>query len=264
MKNALQVFSAPLAELSFVQRLTVRSILLVFAPLIKIENEDNLPSDDGPVIFVLNHNNSFETILIAAYLMYKRRGRKVRFVVDWMWGYLPVVGWFVRQVEPIYVFNKPARYKLLEVKRVISKHTPVWAQISSILEQKGSVCLFPEGTRNFDPEKLKTGRTGIGKIVMETAAPVLPIGIDYPLRIKSRRIPRIGRIIFRIGRQMDFTEEFEKAEKIKFSTELSQRHKEMILHYFNKLIVHRVMIELSGLSGKAFPFDPPSFPRFAD
>ncbi len=264
MKNIHQVAIAPLGELGFAQRIAVRTILLLFSPLIEIENEETLTETSEPLIFAFNHNNSIETILVAAVLLYKRRGAKVRFVVDWVYGSIPLVRWFVRQVEPIYVYNKRAKLSLLEAARNRSNRKAVLDQISESLSNRDSVGLFPEGRRNSNPNTLRAGRTGIGKVAIDSAVPVLPIGIDFPCRIRLGRIPKIGRVILRVGSKLEFAEELGAAKMVAASTELSQKHKEKLLIFFDKTVVHKVMLELARLSGKNYPYDPPAIPRLAD
>ena len=113
MKSIVRIVFSPLNELTFVQRVIVRSVMILYLPFLKIENGEQLCVSDRPAIFVFNHSNSFETLLLAAFLTFQR-GRHVRFVVDWVWGYLPVVGWVIRQVEPIFVYNKRAKIALME------------------------------------------------------------------------------------------------------------------------------------------------------
>src|SRR5262249_40655805 len=155
----VRIVFSPLGELTFVQRILVRLIMILYSPFLKIENGERLCFSNRPAIFVFNHSNSFETVLLAAYLTF-RLGDSVRFVVDWVWGYLPITGWLIRQVDPIFVYNKRAKIALMEPIRRRAVRRPVWQQINDTLAAGKSVGLFPEGTRNGDPNNLMCGRTG--------------------------------------------------------------------------------------------------------
>ncbi|MBD3413494.1 MAG: hypothetical protein GF421_03560 [Candidatus Aminicenantes bacterium] len=50
-------------------------------------------------------------------MIYKRRGRKISFVIDWMYGVLPFIGWIFNQMDPISVYNKKAKYRFVEKLR---------------------------------------------------------------------------------------------------------------------------------------------------
>ncbi len=258
MKSVFRVLFSPLTQITLAQRILALSVLILSRPFISTERPENLRKAIEPVIFVFNHNSAFETVLIAAYLVFARC-RNVRFVVDWVFGYLPLVGWIVRQAGPIFVYNKRARIGFMEPIRHRSLGEPVWRQINHALANRESVAIFPEGTRNDDPQFLKRGRSGIGRIAIDSRSPVIPIGIDFPRRIKSGRIPLFGRIIFRFGESVDLSEEIHAAEQLD-STGLTASEQKRVRQSIDKLAVHRIMLELARLSGKIYPFEKPTFP----
>jgi len=64
------------------------------------------------------------------------------------------------------------------------------ATARSILERGGMVLVYPEGGRSRDG-KLGTARPGIGRLALETGAPVVPVAIHGSLAIRRRRLPSV-------------------------------------------------------------------------
>lgn len=263
MKDLIKVQTAKLEDLTFSQRFAVKIILLVFGRFINIENDGFAADTSGSVIFAFNHNNAIETVLLAAYLLYARNGAKVHFVVDWVFGYIPVVGSVVRLVEPVFVFNKKPRFKWLTGNHRRPPNAKAWDECVDRLRQQGSIAIFPEGTRNHDPQVLLAGRAGVGRIVLSSAAPVVPVGIAFCGQNRSGRVPVLGSVVFRFGERLNFTTEIDESRAIRDSGELSDRDKRRRLAYLDKMVVHKVMTEISRLSGKSYPFEPPALPQAA-
>ncbi|HEX3044169.1 MAG TPA: lysophospholipid acyltransferase family protein, partial [Bacillota bacterium] len=180
IKRKYQILTQPLPDLSFQQRFFIRLILFCFGDLIKVENfkmDDINPEE--PLIFAFNHNNSFETVLIPAFLIFHRQGRKIHFISDWIYGYLPFSGWNFKQIEPIYVYHKPSTLPFFNRLRPKAKRKPAYQQCVERIQQGASIGIFPEGTRNRKPHNLLKGQKGIGYIALNSQTPVLPIGIDF-------------------------------------------------------------------------------------
>lgn len=227
-------------------------------PLLTVENHTiDWAELEDPFIVVINHNNSFEVLVIAAYLLKKRGAERIAFLIDWMFGEIPLLKWLFSFVDPIYIYNKKARIGILN--RRIASYTrggTVSACVHKIQNWK-SVALFPEGTRNRDPFNLRKGRLGAAHIILATTAPVIPIGVDFRSRIRKRRIPRLGKIILRIGPPMDFIEERELliSEQNKPNSDMKRTR-----HQIAARITHIIMTRLSDLSGKSYPFAWPTDP----
>ncbi len=260
MKKLFLIWTKPLVGLDFSLRFFVRFFWSLFYQLIEVENENRLNDSNETFIFTFNHNNSFETVVLATYLLFHRNGRKVHFVVDWVFGYLPIIGWIINLTEPIFVFNKKAKIPFFNhIKNRIATGN-VLEVCEKRLKDNHSVAIFPEGKRNQNPNELLHARKGIGHIALSSGAKVLPIGIDFPCRMRFGRIPKLGRIILRIGKPLDFSEEIAKYHEIIKSDELSRKDKQKFLIYYDKKIAHAIMQEISKLSKKNYPFAPPQIP----
>lgn len=254
----LAILSTPLPDLTFAQRVFLKSFLLMTEPLITVENQANLQLAPEPLIFAFNHNNFFEALLVPIYLIYCRKGRKINFVVDWMFGRIPVLGWILKQIDPIYVYGKKSTIPWLNHLR--NQPAPsVEKQCLQHLANDSSIGIFPEGTRNPNPNSLLKGRKGIGHIAVESRAPVLPIGIDFPLRQIRGKIPKLGPIILRIGEPLYFQTEIEAYQRAISNPNLASGECRKLTRAITSLVTHKVMVELAKLSGKKYPFPPPSW-----
>jgi len=266
LKRKLAVMRQPLMELNLWQRLFLKLFLLCFGHLITIENTNRKGAGNetitgpDPCIFAFNHNCFFESVLVPSFLTWRRQGRKINFISDWMYQHFPIVGWVLKQTDPIYSYHKPARLKFLNRYRPKTGQRTVYQECIDRLKRGNCIGIFPEGTRNFNPVSLLKGQKGIGYIVLNTSAPVVPGGIDFPLRRNRGKIPKLGAMILRWGDPMKFNQERFLFRVISTVPDLEPRERQLIIHYLASKITYQIMIELANLSGKNYPFPEPAPP----
>ena len=160
-----------------------------------IRGVENIPMD-GPVIIASNHISFFDSIVIPAasprqisYLATSEyftgrgpRGAFNRFFFDGIAGAIPVDRDDTRAAQ-----------KSLELAL-------------GVLEQGGAFGIYPEGTRSRDL-RLYRGHTGVGHLVLESGAPVVPVGVKGTDRIQppGSRIVRPAKVSVTFGSLLDFT-----------------------------------------------------------
>lgn len=237
----------------FVYRFFAAIFYCCLRGLIRVEEATDLRKLPHPVIFAYNHNNYYETIVLSSYLLHRWRQRRLCFVVDWMFGHLPVIGWLLQSVRPVYVYNKPARWGFLNRRKPPGRQNPLQECLQR-LQQGYSLGIFPEGSRNHHPLILKRGRQGVGELTLQAAVPVIPVGIDFPNRQQRHRIPAVGRIIFRFGAPLHFSAEMSAWRQIQADKALSAAEREKRRRYLGHRITHAIMQELARLSGKLYPY----------
>jgi 1-acyl-sn-glycerol-3-phosphate acyltransferase len=295
LREKRKILTARISSLNFITRWTLKAVLFVFGGLIRIEHRERLAACPWPVIFALNHNNYSETVLVPAALVYLCGGKITSFLVHWMFKVLPVINWFLKQIDPIWIYNRRVRFAWMR-RRKPRLRGDIFAQALLRCKNNRSIGIFPEGTRNKNPRTLKRGRLGIGRIVLETGLPVVPVGIGFPGRVRRRKIPVIGRVIIRVGRPLLFSQERREAaglqretaglkdeadfgreaanlrhgaadfgpEADRFKEEetpglrqdasLSAVRRHAGLFRLYSRITHRVMVEISKLCGKRYPY----------
>jgi 1-acyl-sn-glycerol-3-phosphate acyltransferase len=226
------------------RRLALKAVLLSAGRLLTVEGAETLRAHPEPVIFALNHGNAFEALVVPASLMFLR-GRPVHFLADWMYLQIPLLGGLLRLGEPIPVFAKPARWRLGETYRRQRRRDSVLEACLERLAAGGSLGIFPEGTRNPDPGRLLRARSGLGEIVLQSTAPVVPVGLHYPAAARLGRVPGLGRLVLRAGEAMTFREERQAARRLAPGVPRLRRA-------LARSVVDQVMVSLETLSGKSY------------
>jgi 1-acyl-sn-glycerol-3-phosphate acyltransferase len=261
--NQLNIISESMPSLTLGQRWFLKSLLFCSSPLVQTEGLDRVLISKDPIIFAFNHNCSYETILVPSYLIALRKGRKISFIIDWMFGHFPLISWIFKQIDPIYVFNKKSSFFFLNhfrshVRQDKLNHSfNVYQQCIKRLHAGQSIGIFPEGTRNHNPKTLLKGKKGIGYIALGSGVPVIPIGIDFPCRLKKSKIPKFGPLIIRFGPEMNFSEERSTYLQISNSDYIHPVIKRKISDYLSDKVTYGIMNEISRLSGKQYPFQAP-------
>ncbi len=246
----------PKLDYLLINKIVAKLLMLCFGNIICVEQNENLIKAPRPIIFAYNHNNYYETLLLCSYLMNRWRREKISFLVDWMYGNLPMVGWFLQGMQPVYVYTKRARWEFLNRKKAAPQQNIIFECLDR-LQQGCSLGIFPEGTRNRNPFLLKRGRRGVGEIALRSQTPVLPVGIDFPGRENRGKIPRFGKIIFRFGEPLYFPEEIATWDKADQDKNLAPQWRERVRVCLCSQITYRIMGELAKLSGKRYPFRQP-------
>jgi 1-acyl-sn-glycerol-3-phosphate acyltransferase len=242
------------------QRWLVKSLLTLFGGWVTVENPEKLTAIPGPAIFAFNHNNTFETLLVPVYLFSLLGEQKFSFVVDWMFGQIPGINWFLKQIDPIYVYNKPSTLTWLNSIRHRPGHLPALGQCLARLQQGQSLGLFPEGTRNRNPLTLLKAKKGLGHLVLQSQVPVIPIGIDFPNRTKLRKIPAFGPLIIRIGAPLRFNTTRAVPQEITAAPHFPPAALKKIQNILAARITHQIMRQIAQLSGKRYPYPSPVLP----
>jgi 1-acyl-sn-glycerol-3-phosphate acyltransferase len=257
LNDKVAILRAELPHLPGAPQVFLKSLLFCLGSLVTVENAARLEAVNDPVIFALNHNCSFEAILAPCVLIYQRRGRLISFVSDWMYGRLPGIAWIYKQIDPVYVYNKPSTIGFLNKYRDRNRHGKVLPECLARLESGRSIGLFPEGTRNADPGRLLRAKKGLGYLALESGRPVIPVGIDFPARLQKGKIPAFGRLVLRVGEPLRFEREAGLLRQYENDLELSDAFRKRCRDYLEQRITHTVMLELAGLSGKEYPFPAP-------
>ncbi|HEY8778480.1 MAG TPA: 1-acyl-sn-glycerol-3-phosphate acyltransferase, partial [Solirubrobacterales bacterium] len=72
-----------------------------------------------------------------------------------------------------------------------------------VLERGGTVCIFPEGTR-IRSGSLGTPKRGVGRLALQTGAPVLPVAVNGTERVRRGWRIRPRKVRIRMGRPITF------------------------------------------------------------
>ena len=236
------------------ESILLRFFMLPNLFLIRAEGLEHIRDRKGPVIFAFNHNNSIESILVPAFLVYHSGGRKISFVIDWMFGKIPLLEQVFKSMEPIYVYHKRSKLRFLESRR--PKKSPPVDTVSLCCEklrQGKRIGIFPEGRRNKDPFRLLKAKPGIGHMALLSDVPVVPVGINCVSGKKKKKVRAFGRISLNIGKPLHFASLAEAYRRAGAQGSLSFTG-EQERHVLAREATNRVMSVIGGLCGKEYAF----------
>jgi 1-acyl-sn-glycerol-3-phosphate acyltransferase len=220
------------------RRAMLRALLVASCGAVRVEGRERIERAPAGSIFALSHHGTWESLLAPATLVALRRGRPIRFLVDWMFAELPFTSWLVREIDPIPVYGKRARFGLGErLRRGPAGFDPI-LEAAATLEGGGDVGLYPEGTRRGAVESLSRLRRGVVRLASASGAPIVPIGVELPACRRLGRKPRIGRVVLRAGEPVRATEAGGERE-----------------------LLNRLAAELASLSNKLPPAEATREPR---
>ncbi|HET9738185.1 MAG TPA: 1-acyl-sn-glycerol-3-phosphate acyltransferase, partial [Solirubrobacteraceae bacterium] len=145
---------------------------------------EHIPAS-GPVIFVSNHRSFLDPFVIGTvarrplYYVAKRE----------IFKYRPV-SWFLSSLGAFPVNRGAGDADML-------------ATAKAILERGDCVLIFPEGTR-IRPGTLARPKRGVGRLALETGAPVLPVAVIGTEAVRKGWRIRPHKVRIRIGRPLTF------------------------------------------------------------
>lgn len=169
--------------------------------------KDNLENLKEPAIFIANHVGYFDTPSIMMSLPFHIRNKMA--VAAWREYFeiskqqifkrilFSIYYWYASLFTNIFLFPKQKGFKKsLEYT-------------GELLDKGWNILFFPEG-KHSESGKLQPFRSGIGWLVKEMKAPVVPIrhyGLENIMAGDAHQIPRFGKITIKIGKpiMVDYT-----------------------------------------------------------
>lgn len=249
-------------------RWTARLLMGLTGPWVRLEEPGRVADLADPAVWAFNHDNALESVLVPTRLVFARRGRRIAFLVDWMFLHLPLVGRILRMTGPIPVYRKPHRYRLFERyrRRQLARSEPISESVAALAAGR-SVGLFPEGTRNGDPHRLLPARPGLGRLVLAAppGTPVVPVGIEHVGAVRRGRVPLFGPMTIRVGSPLDFAVEHHRGAELTARLERAPAALRPALRRqiraLERAIGQRVMAAIAPLANKAVPSTPSTTER---
>ena len=139
----------------------------------------------GPVIFAANHRSFLDPFVIGTLTR-----RPVYYVAKKeLFGH-PLVGWLLSRLGAFPIDRGAGDQQAMETAL-------------RILERGDCVVIFPEGTRTR-PGPLGQPRRGVGRLALQTGAPVVPVAVLGTEAIRRGWRIRPHRVTLRCGRPVSF------------------------------------------------------------
>ena len=174
-----------------VNRLVLLVVRLVLTPLfltylrMKRTGREHIPAE-GPVILASNHRSFFDPFIIGTMTR-----RPVYYVAKKeLFAYSRLLGWVLNALGAFPVDRGAGDQDSIDTAE-------------AILNRGDIVLMFPEGTRTR-PGSLGKPRRGVGRLALETGAPVVPIAIIGTEDIRRGWRFRPRKVRLRAGRALHF------------------------------------------------------------
>jgi 1-acyl-sn-glycerol-3-phosphate acyltransferase len=174
--------------------------LLLFR--VRARGRENVPGA-GPVLLAPNHFSIWDHFFCGLYLR-----RRIRFMAKSQLYANPLLEAFLTHAGAFPVRRGQRDEQAIGTAR-------------AILQRGGAVVVYPEGGRSRDGS-LGSPRPGIGRLALESGAPVVPVAIHGSLGIRRWERLRLPRVTVEYGAPIIFpgtaspsrTEQAEAAERI--------------------------------------------------
>jgi 1-acyl-sn-glycerol-3-phosphate acyltransferase len=140
---------------------------------------------DGPVILAANHRSFLDPFIIGICLR-----RPIYFVAKQELFHRRLAGWFLNCLGAFPVRRGESDEEMM-------------ATALALLERGEAVVIFPEGTRKRSGG-LREPKRGVGRLALESGAPVVPIAIAGTERVRRGWIIRPVRVAIRCGRPLTY------------------------------------------------------------
>ena len=141
--------------------------------------------DEGPVILASNHRSFLDPFIIATIAR-----RPLYYVAKEELFERPFMGWLLNHLGAFPVRRGESDADMIDTA-------------TAILGRGDAVLIFPEGTR-IRPGALGRPRRGVGRLALETGAPVVPVAIIGTESIRKGWRIRPHKVRVRVGRPLTF------------------------------------------------------------
>jgi glycerol-3-phosphate dehydrogenase (NAD(P)+) len=192
----------PIPVVYWIVRAILQPFLHLYFRLNRVGRE-HIPSE-GPVLLAANHRSFSDPFMIGMCL-----GRPLRFVAkielfDKRWK-----AWLLLALGAFPIRRGESDEAAMETAR-------------QILEQGGAVGIFPEGTR-VRPGPLGEPKRGVGRLALETGAPIVPVAIIGTEDIRRGWLIRPRRVTVRCGTPLTFPRPLDREPRYGLAQELANR-----------------------------------------
>ena len=192
----------PIPIVYWIVRAILQPFFRVYFRLSRVGRE-HIPAH-GPVLLAANHRSFSDPFMIGLCLR-----RPLHFVAkvelfDKRWK-----AWLLLALGAFPIRRGESDEQAMETARLI-------------LERGGAVGIFPEGTRTR-PGPLGEPKRGVGRLALETGAPIVPVAIMGTEDIRKGWLIRPRRVTVRCGRALTFPRPLDREPRYGLAQEIANR-----------------------------------------
>ena len=164
-------------------KIVLTPVLMLFYRTRCIDSQ-NVPVD-GPAIVAPNHFSFFDHFFIAVYLR-----RRVQFMAKSQL--------FQRPMQ--FVFTHGGVFPVMRGRR----DEEAFKTAHAVLGRGNVVVMYTEGGRSRDPKKLGEPKPGIGRLALESGAPVVPSAIAGSAQVRNWKRLQFPKVTVQYGEPIRF------------------------------------------------------------
>lgn len=167
----------------------VRSFLIPYLLLVfraRGVTAENVPN--GPVILAPNHGSFLDHFFTAAFVR-----RRVRFMAK---------SQLFKGAVPAYIFSHGGVFPIRRGHHDEEAFTTTFA----LLERGEAIVMYPEGGRSRSGQVGDRAKPGIGRLALESGAPVVPVAILNSYKVRNWKRLRFPKVIVRYGQPFRFAQ----------------------------------------------------------
>lgn len=151
-----------------------RIILVLAGVKTTFIGEENVPKDN-PVLYVGNHRSYFDIVIT-----YPRVPRPTGYIAKKEMEKVPLLNVWMRNLHCLFLDRKDVKAGMKTILEAID-----------LVKNGKSICIFPEGTRNKEPDTLLPFHEGSFKIAAKAGCPIIPMTINNSSAVFEDQFPKI-------------------------------------------------------------------------
>ena len=151
-----------------------RIILVLAGVKTTFIGEENVPKDN-PVLYVGNHRSYFDIVIT-----YPRVPRPTGYIAKKEMEKVPLLNVWMRNLHCLFLDRKDVKAGMKTMLEAID-----------LVKNGKSICIFPEGTRNKEPDTLLPFHEGSFKIAAKAGCPIIPMTINNSSAVFEDQFPKI-------------------------------------------------------------------------
>ncbi len=165
--------AADISQLRMVQW-AFKVILFICGTKVTVIGEEHVPGDE-PVLYIGNHKSYFDIIIT-----YARCPGLTGYVAKNTIEKVPLLRIWMRRLHCLFLSREDVKAALKTILSGIDN-----------IKNGISMCIFPEGTRNKNPEGMLPFKEGSFKLAEKTGCAIIPMAISNSADILENHFPKV-------------------------------------------------------------------------
>lgn len=210
----LQKYNRQAADISSLRivQWAFKVVIAISGVKLTVLGEEHIPKEEA-VLYIPNHQSYFDIILT-----YSRCPNLTGYVAKYSMISIPLLSSWMKRLYCLFLNRKDIKEGLKTILVGIDQ-----------IKHGISMCIFPEGTRNKEPQTMMPFKEGSLKMAEKSGCPIIPIAITNSAEIFENHFPKIKpcHVIIQYGEPIRI-QELDKEQKKFLGSYTRDRIQEML------------------------------------